>query len=58
MSVTAHPFHILDVSQHPITASLGAMGVFTGLVLMMHGIVLGGVSSLIGGVLLVTVAAI
>jgi cytochrome c oxidase subunit 3 len=57
-SVTAHPFHILDVSQHPITASFGAMGVFTGLVLMMHGVVLGGVSSLIGGVMLVSIAAI
>jgi len=58
MSVTAHPFHILEVSQHPITASLGAMAVFTGLVLMMHGMILGGTSTLIGGIMLVSIAII
>lgn len=58
MNVASHPFHILDVSQHPITASCAALGVFTGMGLMMHGIVLGGYSVLGAGVILVIAAAI
>ena len=58
MNVASHPFHILDVSQHPITASCAALGVFTGLGLMMHGVVLGGISGLVAGVVLVIAAAI
>lgn len=59
MSTTmSHPFHILDVSQHPISSSLGALGTFTGLGLMMHGVVGGGATLLVSGIALVISASI
>lgn len=57
-TVMSHPFHILEVSQHPVTASLGALSTFTGLALLMHGIVLGGASTMIGFTMLVIAASI
>jgi cytochrome c oxidase subunit 3 len=57
-TVNSHPFHILDVSQHPITSSLGALGTFSGLVLMMHGFMFGGISCLIGGIMLIITATV
>lgn len=59
MSTTmSHPFHILDVSQHPIASSMGALGTFLGLGLMMHGIVGGGATLLVCGLVLVLSATI